>query len=124
MSCDAQKIPMIAHFEGSSVSAVIPRIEFSYSPPIERSQLFRTTVFKDWHRAKLLGMELTSLTIDGRVVAQRALARVNFFIEGQGAWRCSSLPYWDAFAALEMAVRRDLDVPVGPAGAGRWTTAF
>lgn len=82
------------------------------------------SVFREWHRGHLLRMPLEFVEVDGKLLTQLELERLNLWLSADGGWRLSALPYWDAYAALcDVLVGRVVDVvPCGPNGAGRWTS--
>lgn len=87
------------------MSDALPILEWNFSEPAGyRGQNFNS-IFRQWHRAHLLGLELSHLAIDGHEKAARDIERLNLWIAGHGAWRCSSLPYWEGFRALNSQVR-------------------
>lgn len=46
------------------------------------------------------------------------------FVQAGGAWRCSAMPWQDAAVILEWVLESgSFYVPIGPAGAGRWSSA-
>lgn len=82
----------------------LPVIEWNYTlPPGYRMQNLNS-VFRHWHRAHLLGLELAHLKTGADKKGAPDLERLNLWICGHGARRCRSLPYWDGFNALDAQV--------------------
>lgn len=99
------------------------RWEFSQAPQFSTRR--PTEAFRLWHRASLLGIEVTTLDLDGIKKDVAELRRLNFFVRSSGAWRASSLPSWEAHEILgDVLLGEFRPVPgrngVGPGGAGRW----
>lgn len=98
-------------------------LKYTYTPATQRTRTYVPSVLKEWHQAMRLGFEVEMLSIDGVSVHALALERLNFWIAAQGAWRCSIMPFHDSVDALEDVLRCPVrPVPVGPNGAGRWSS--
>lgn len=75
----------------------------------------------EWHRARLLGLQVEACEFDGRELDPGELFRLNFWIGSGGAWRCSLLTLPEAHDILCRVISGSLRrVPSGGAGAGRW----
>ena len=97
------------------------RLEWRFSATSEHTETRLTCAFRAWHRAKLLGLQLDSVTFDGLPLDSDQLKRLNFFVEALGAWRCSLLPWHKASAVLAKVISGDLlRVGLGSGGGGRW----
>src|SRR5688572_10632212 len=95
-------------------------VEWTMSKPTPQRGRFYTDLFRSWHRSMLLGLEVETLTINGREVSELGLRRLNFWIQAYGAWRCSTLPYWEGHDALLKVLDGNMQAPkVGAAGGGR-----
>ena len=77
-------------------------------------------IFRRWHRAKLLGLVLDKVEIDGVPLTAREVERLNYWIGADGAFRCSRLSYWECWSVLDKAMGRKLDIACGPSCGGRW----
>lgn len=104
-------------------SKAVKLIEWTYGPPDPRQARYVPTILREWHRACLVGLSLDTLSIDGKPLTETQLERVNYFIQGRGAWRCSNLSYWDAMKMLNKACGRELDIRCGPTSGGRHSSA-
>lgn len=96
------------------------KFAWSYSVPRPAAGQYLTAIFRDWHRAHLLGCELLELELDGQKKTALELERLNLWISAHGAWRASALPYWEARRALDRVFEGRAYLPcVGSAGGGR-----
>lgn len=103
-------------------SSVTPHFYWQFTPPPQFQTIRVTEAFRIWHRAWLLGMEVSDLAFEGYQRGEADLRRLNHWIHANGAWRASVLPYWDARDLLSDVLSGELRrVHVGPAGGGRWT---
>lgn len=99
------------------------RLVWSYSTPPRAAGHYLTSIFRDWHRAHLLGCEVLSLRFGGHEKTAPELERLNLWIAAYGAWRASALPYWEAFEVLDRVLSGRPHKPkVGVGGGGRNTT--
>ncbi len=99
---------------------ILPELRWVYSESPEYCRRTLTCVFRDWHRAKLLGLEVVGLELAGNKKTAEDLRRLNFWIESDGAWRASALPYWQGRGLLNDVLSGELGREfVGPAGGGR-----
>jgi len=66
-------------------------------------------------------MEVEEFDIDGRPLTDLALQRLNFWIQADGAWRCSKLPHLQCIDILQHVLfgGRSSSERVGTAGGGR-----
>lgn len=97
------------------------RIEWRYSVSTGHHDIRLTSALRAWHRARLIGLTVDSLELEGRHLSARELERLNYWVEARGAWRCSLLPWHEASFVLAAVISGDLrQVCVGPAGGGRW----
>lgn len=95
-------------------------LSWSYATPPPAHGFYLTSVFRDWHRAFLLGTRVDCCTFGGEILSGDQLARLNFWIEAHGAWRASALPYWEAYELLSRVVSgRTYKSKIGTAGGGR-----
>lgn len=100
-------------------SKALKPLEWRYSTPDPRRALYVPTILREWHRAALVGLSLDRLSIDGKPLKEIQLERLNYFIQGRGAWRCTNLGYWDAMKMLRKACGQELDIRYGPTSGGR-----
>jgi hypothetical protein len=98
------------------------RLTWLWTAPPRGNAVHLPSVFRDWHRGSLLGLQLASLAVGGHEKAAPDLERLNLFLEAGGAWRASSLGYWDAWRVLDDVLLTGRNLPVGPAGGGRWVS--
>jgi hypothetical protein len=98
------------------------RVTWNFSEPPGYGSEHLPGVFLRWHRGRLLDLAVESLAVGGHEIAAPDLERLNLFIEAGGAWRASSLTYWDAWRVFEDTLRGGRVLPVGPAGGGRWVS--
>jgi len=97
------------------------RLEWRYSASTGHHDIRLTSALRAWHRARLIGLKVDSLTWDGRNVIGQELERLNLWIEARGAWRCSCLKWHEAAWVVDQVLAGQLrTVCVGPAGGGRW----
>jgi hypothetical protein len=97
-------------------------LEWRFNAAPARTDIRFTCALRAWHRAKLLGFVLDSVTIDGRPLDPVELERLNLWVEALGAWRCSLLPPHKAAAVLSKVISGDLlRVGLGAGGGGRWS---
>lgn len=99
-------------------------ISWQYSHPEITTCTQYSTAFRAWHRAHLIGLSLVSCKIGHIPFSADQLDRLNLFVEGRGAWRCSNLDYYEARRALNVVLADQCEIVarVGPIG-GRWPTA-
>ncbi len=102
-------------------------VSYVFTKAPQRIREHVPSIFREWHRAHLLGIELESVEIQTGHFGEdlyhcdlRQLDRLNAFVSAYGAWRCSALPALEAETVLETLMRRPVRVRVGPNGAGRW----
>lgn len=96
------------------------KLVWSYSTPPAAAGHYLTSVFRDWHRAHLLGSEVRSFELGGHKKTALELERLNLWIAAYGAWRASALPYWEARGVLDRVLAGCSDkAKVGCAGGGR-----
>ena len=89
--------------------------------PVRRNRLVSS--FRDWHRAHLLGFAIEAMNFDGANLSPIELERVNQWVQGHGAWRCSALDAHSAVRAFRLVISGGLRrMPLGQGGAGRWTS--
>ena len=86
------------------MSDCLPLLQWNLSVPPGYSGRSIGSVLRQWHRAEMLGLEVSRLKIGGHEKAAHEMERLNMWISAGGAWRCSLLPHWDAFNALEIQV--------------------
>lgn len=99
------------------------RFVFSYSTPLELRSEHVSRLFRSLHRAKLLGLEFDRVTFNGRLLTEDETERLRLFVQADGAWRCSALPWTDALRVLERVITGGLcRVPVGRMSGGRWAS--
>ena len=95
--------------------------EYEFTPSGPRRNQCLWIMLRDWHRARLLWLDLGRAKIDDRDLSELELERLNLWISGRGAWRCSALSHWDQDEILRRVLSGRVDVvPCGPSGAGRW----
>lgn len=96
------------------------KLVWTYSTPPAAAGHYLTSIFRDWHRAHLLGCQVLSFEFGGHKKTALELERLNLWIAGYGAWRASVLPYWEAREILDgVFVGRSHEAKVGCAGGGR-----
>ena len=81
--------------------------EFSEIPPKEQVNV--TIMLRDWHRARLLGAELSALSRDGVRLSENALLRLNLWISSGGAWNASRGDFFRAWDRLERIIASPVD---------------
>jgi hypothetical protein len=88
-----------------------------------RKQVPTRRAFLDWHRAHLLGLKVEKCEFEGLELDGPALFRLNCWVMGLGAWRCSLLPSHEAHQILRKVILGGVHrIPVGRSGAGRWAS--
>ena len=79
-----------------------------------------TAALRQWHRVKLLGGRLDSLSINGEMVSEKSLDMLNAWVFGGGAWNCSAMKPADGAAVIDEVLGGYVfPIVTGPAGAGR-----
>jgi hypothetical protein len=103
------------------MSQTVPELRWKFSESLDYRGQLLNPVFRDWHRAKALGMLVDQLEIGGKEKTAEELRRLNFWICADGAWRASALPYWDGAGLLSDVLTGDIgsNFRVGPCGGGR-----
>ena len=104
---------------------ILPELRWVYSESPEYVQRRLTVTFRDWHRAKLLGLEVEYLEIAGNKITGEELRRLNFWIRADGAWRSSALGHFESSGLLSDVLSGELgkNNSVGRAGGGRHANA-
>ncbi len=96
-------------------------MHYRFTPSIVHRDFRLTSALRAWHRARLLGLSLDLVSIDGRQLNPLEVERLNLWVEALGAWRCSLLPWHKAAAVLDKVISGDLlRVGLGAGGGGRW----
>ena len=105
---------------------ILPELRWVYSESPEYVQRRLTVIFRDWHRAKLLGLEVANLEIAGNKMTAEELRRLNFWIQADGAWRSSALGHFECSGLLGDVLSGELGrrISVGRAGGGRTEKAI
>jgi hypothetical protein len=100
---------------------VVPELQWRLGESPRYTEQLLTITFREWHRAFLLGIAIEELTIGGQKKTALEVERLNLWIQGSGAWRCSSLPYWEARKVLDDVLGgRAYQLQIGTAGGGRY----
>lgn len=98
----------------------VTEIRWRWSNPKDGYGLLLPGIFEKWHRAKMLGLRLEEVTFDREPLSPRALEKLNYFVEADGAWRSSLLDHFESERVLAAVIRRHVTIHLGAAGAGRW----
>jgi hypothetical protein len=98
----------------------LPRYEWEFSAlPVGRAT-FLPSIFREWHRAKKLGGEISVLKVESEILDPERLERLNLWLYADGAWRASLLPHFEAERVLLTVLRHGGCTFLGGAGGGRW----
>ena len=98
----------------------ITQIRWQWSNPKEGYGLLIPGIFEKWHRGKILGLSLDTVTFNHEPLPARSLEKLNYFLEGDGAWRASLLDHFEGERVLAAVIRRHVTLDLGTAGGGRW----
>lgn len=100
--------------------SAVTQLRWSHAKPPDGSGVLLPDIFVRWHRAKNLGIELASVTFDGHPLPVSSLEKLNMWLFADGAWRASLLDHFEAEKVLAAVIRRDVVIPLGSGGGGRW----
>ena len=68
-------------------------------------------MLRRWHSARLLGLEVESLEMDGVAVSERTLHLLNLWIGAGGAFNAARQDYFEAWARLERVLKSPFQLP-------------
>lgn len=88
--------------------ATPPEFVCRFSEPVDLHTLSVTHLLRNLHRAHLLGMVITKLTIGGVPVDAGTVRLLNAWTGAQGAWNASKQDYFEAWRRLDKVLTAPL----------------
>jgi len=77
------------------------RLQWQLAAPERETGVHLRSIYRHWHRADLLGLSLSSLSVGSVDVEPISLERMNRFLIGGGGWSTASVDYWEARRVLD-----------------------
>src|SRR5581483_9932334 len=92
------------HLLRSSKMSLV-KYTWTYSAPQILAGTSMQLILKNWHRASLLWMELSSLSIGGKPCSEDGVERLNLWLRAGGAWKCTLLPHFESERVIREILR-------------------